>query len=221
MRILLIEDDDLLGDGLKTGLIQESYTVDWVQDGNLALSALKTQEYDLVILDLGLPGISGLDVLSHFRKAGNSTPVLILTARDHVEDRIKGLDTGADDYLVKPFDLEELFARLRALHRRRIGQTDTVLAHGDITLDPATHQITRAGKSVTLSVREFVVLQHLLENVGRVIPRARLEDKLYGWGKEIESNSVEVFVHHIRKKLGSKLINTIRGVGYVIEKHKQ
>lgn len=220
MRILLIEDDDLLGDGLKTGLVQENYTVDWVQNGNLALSALKTQEYDLVVLDLGLPGISGLEVLSQFRKTGNTTPVLILTARDHVEDRVKGLDTGADDYLVKPFDLEELFARLRALHRRRVGQTDTVLTHGDITLDPATHEITKAGKSVALSVREFVVLQHLLENVGRVIPRARLEDKLYGWDNEIESNSVEVFIHHIRKKLGSKLINTIRGVGYVIEKNQ-
>jgi len=218
MQVLLIEDDELLGDGLKAGLMQEDYVVDWYQDGNSALKAALNQEYDIIVLDLGLPGISGLDILKKIRSRGKVTPVLILTARDFIDDRIKGLDTGADDYMVKPFDLEELCARLRALHRRGMGRADPVIEYDDIKLNPAAHTVTKSDKAIILSTREFVVLQHLLENIGRVIPRSRLEDHVYGWETDIESNSVEVFIHHLRKKLGASLIRTVRGVGYTIEK---
>lgn len=218
MHVLLIEDDELLGDGLKAGLMQEDYIVDWYQDGKSALSAALNQEYDLVVLDLGLPGVSGLDILKKIRKRGITTPVLILTARDFVDDRIEGLDTGADDYMVKPFDLEELCARIRALHRRGLGRADPLIEYKDIKLNPAAHTVTKSDVEVTLSTREFVVLQHLLENIGRVIPRARLEEHVYGWEMDIESNSVEVFIHHLRKKLGTDIIRTVRGVGYIIER---
>lgn len=218
MRILLVEDDALLGDGLKVGLQQSGYAVDWVQDGHLADSALQCQAYDLLILDLGLPGLSGFEVLKQARQRNQQLPVLILTAHDHIDDRVKGLDMGADDYLIKPFDLDELCARLRALHRRATGHAMPLLHCGGISLDPAAHKVSQDGDEVKLSAREFAVLQQLLENIGRVIPKARLEDRLYGWGSEVESNSVEVFVHHLRKKLGNDLIKTIRGVGYIIEK---
>lgn len=217
MRVLLVEDDELLGDGLCTGLKQTGYTVDWVKDGQSAENALVDNDFDLVVLDINLPKLSGLDVLRNIRRRGDSIPVLILTARDAVPDRVEGLDSGADDYLVKPVDLDELCARLRVLQRRSAGRSDPIIQHGDVTLDPAAHRVTLNSEPVNLSMREFVLLQHLLENVGRVIPRARLEQKLYGWEGEVESNSLEVFIHHLRKKLGSDLIRTVRGVGYMIE----
>jgi DNA-binding response OmpR family regulator len=217
MRVLLAEDDDLLGDGLKTGLKQEGYTVDWVKDGQSAENALLDNEFDLVVLDLGLPKKAGLDVLKQIRSSGKHLPVLILTARDSVQDRVTGLDSGADDYLVKPFDLEELCARLRVLQRRTGGRSAPLIVHGTISLDPAAHKVLLDGEPINLSMREFVLLQHLMENIGRVIPRARLEEKLYGWDAEVESNSLEVFIHHLRKKLGTDFIRTVRGVGYMIE----
>ena len=217
MRVLLVEDDELLGDGLRAGLKQAGYTIDWVTDGQSADSALTDNDFDLVVLDINLPKMSGLEVLRNVRKRGENIPVLLLTARDSVPDRVEGLDSGADDYLVKPVDLDELCARLRVLQRRSAGRSDPVIQYGDITLDPAAHRVTVSNKPISLSMREFILLQHLLENVGRVIPRARLEQKLYGWEGEVESNSLEVFIHHLRKKLGSDLIRTVRGVGYMIE----
>jgi DNA-binding response OmpR family regulator len=218
MRILLVEDDTLLGDGVRAGLAQDGYAVDWVQDGKAALTALEAERYDLVLLDLGLPRLTGLEVLRALRGRGNAVPVLILTARDRVADRVAGLDAGADDYLVKPFDLEELAARIRALTRRQGGRAEPVIRHGDIVLDPAAHSVTRAGKPVELSPREFAVLSELLHNAGTVLSKARLEQSLYGWDQEVESNAVEVHVHHLRRKLGSGLIKTLRGIGYTVEK---
>jgi len=218
MRILIVEDDSLLGDGIRVGLTQSSYTVDWVEDGEAAETALLTNEYELIVLDLGLPKISGLDVLKNIRASGNDIPVIILTAQDGVEDRIKGLDSGADDYLTKPFDLEELTARLRALLRRRGGRSTPIIEHSNITLDPASHTVKKEGECVDISPREFTILQLLLENQNKVMSRNRLEEGLYAWNDEVESNTVEVHIHHIRKKLGAKLIRTIRGVGYIIDK---
>ena len=220
MRVLLVEDDKLLGNGLKAGLGQAGYTVDWVQDGVSADAALSTEGFDLVVLDLGLPRLPGIDVLKRLRARGNNVPVLILTARDTVSERVEGLDSGADDYLIKPFDLDELTARLRALQRRHAGRPEPVLRHGDIVLDPAAYTVTLREEPVSLSTSEFALLQLLLENVGRVMPRTRLEQTLYGWDGEAESNSLEVFIHHLRKKLGAELIRTVRGVGYVIERHR-
>jgi DNA-binding response OmpR family regulator len=216
MRLLLVEDDSLLGDGIRAGLRLGGYTVDWVKDGRAAQLALEAEEYGLVVLDLGLPRLSGLELLRWLRQAGQSLPVLILTARDTVADRVKGLDSGADDYLVKPFDLEELVARVRALLRRSGGRASPLLEHGGIALDLAAHRVTRLGLTVELSPREFAILQQLLENTGRVLSRERLEQSLYGWNEEVESNAVEVHIHHLRKKLGSELIRTVRGVGYMI-----
>lgn len=218
MRILLVEDDSLLGDGLRVGLAQEGYSVDWVKDGRAAQLALEAEPYALVVLDLGLPRISGLELLQWLRRGGNDLPVLILTARDAVADRVQGLDSGADDYLVKPFDLDELAARIRALLRRRGGRASPLLQHGDLVLDPAAHTVTRAGKAVDISPREFALLQELLQNAGRVLSREQLEHSLYGWNEEVESNAVEVHVHHLRKKLGADLIRTVRGVGYLVAK---
>jgi DNA-binding response OmpR family regulator len=218
MRLLLVEDDNLLGDGLYVGLKQAEYTVDWVTDGEAANHALVNENFDLVVLDLGLPEISGIDVLQALRRRNDTTPVLILTAMDSVESRIQGLDSGADDYLVKPFDLEELCARLRALARRYAGRSDPILTHGTLELNPAAHTVTKDGNSISLSSREFVLLLYLMENVGRVASRSRLEETLYGWDGEIESNSLEVFIHHLRKKIGTDVIKTVRGVGYMIEK---
>lgn len=217
MRLLLVEDDQLLGDGLKAGLGQEGYAVDWVSDGESASAALATDDFDLMVLDLGLPDRSGLSVLKELRNRGTSLPVLILTARDTVADRIKGLDAGADDYLVKPFDLEELAARLRAIARRRGGRAVPLLANGEIALDPASRQATRAGVPVELSPREFALLRLFLENCGRALAKTRLEESLYGWGGDVESNTVEVYVHHLRKKFGKECIRTIRGVGYLMD----
>jgi DNA-binding response OmpR family regulator len=218
MRLLLVEDDAMLGDGVRAGLTQEGFTVDWVQDGAAAQLAIRTEPYALTILDLGLPKLAGLDLLKQLRHAGNTMPVLILTARDTVADRVQGLDSGADDYLIKPFDLDELAARIRALLRRNTGRATPQIRHGDIVLDPAAHAVTASGTPVELSTREFAVLQALLESAGRVLSREQLEQQLYGWNEEVESNTVEVHIHHLRKKLGPELVRTVRGVGYMIDK---
>lgn len=216
MRILLAEDDPLLGDGLRAGLRQLGFGVDWVRDGEAAQRELAAQPYAAAVLDLGLPRRDGLDVLSQARRDGLTLPVLILTARDAIPDRIQGLDRGADDYVIKPVDLNELAARLRALIRRSHGQPVELLQAHDITLDPASRRVTQAGQDVTLSTREFDLLQALMLSVGRVLTRDQLEQHLYSWGKEVESNAVEVHIHHLRRKLGSDIIRTIRGVGYVM-----
>ena len=221
MRVLLVEDDTLLGDGVRVGLKQAGFAVDWVQDGQAAKLALETEEYALVVLDLGLPKLSGMDLLKWLRTQVSTLPVLILTARDTVADRVSGLNSGADDYLIKPFDLDELIARLNALLRRSVGQVTLTLQHGDIELTLSTHQVSKNGQTVELSAREFTLLHELLLHVGRVQSREQLEQHLYGWGDEVESNSVEVHIHHLRKKLGTELIRTLRGVGYVIDKRKR
>ena len=218
MRILLVEDDPQLGDGLTVGLRQAGFAVDWVRDGNAADLALHAENFDLVVLDLGLPRLSGMDVLSRARGRGQRMPILILTARDATGDKVSGLDAGADDYLVKPIDLDELTARIRALTRRSAGRADPLLIHGDVVLDPAAHSVTVAGQPVELSSREFSLLQMLLESAGRVLTRSQLEQSLYGWRDEPDSNALEVHIHHLRKKLGSDLIRTLRGVGYTIAK---
>lgn len=218
MRILLVEDDALLGDGVRAGLKQAGFAVDWTQDGQAAKLALETEEYAVMVLDLGLPKLSGMELLKWLRGRESKTPVLILTARDTVADRVAGLNAGADDYLIKPFDLDELIARLNALMRRSVGQVTLTLQHGDIELTPSTHLVKKNGQPVELSAREFSLLHELLLHIGRVQSREQLEQHLYGWGEEVESNSVEVHVHHLRKKLGTALIRTLRGVGYVIDK---
>ena len=216
MRILLVEDDPQLGDGLTIGLRQASFAVDWLKDGNSADHALQSETFDLVVLDLGLPRLSGMEVLSRARSRRQTLPVLILTARDATGDKVSGLDAGADDYLVKPVDLDELAARIRALTRRSAGRAAPLLTRGDLALDPAAHSVTLAGASVELSSREFSLLQMLLENAGRVLSRSQLEQSVYGWRDEPDSNALEVHIHHLRKKLGSELIRTLRGVGYTI-----
>jgi DNA-binding response OmpR family regulator len=218
VRLLLVEDDALLGDGIRNGLKQQEFVVEWLRDGESAVQSLMQDHYDVMVLDLGLPKKHGLDVLREIRGKGNRLPVLILTAQDAVESRVAGLDAGADDYLVKPFDLDELYARLRALLRRAVGRAEPKISYGEIEIDPAAHQVTVAGAAVDLSRREYAVLLELLQNRGRVLSRARLEEGLYELGEQIESNAVEVHVHHLRKKLGSELIRTIRGVGYMIDK---
>jgi len=218
MRVLLVEDDALLGDGIKAGLKQAGFAVDWATDGHNAKLALETEDYALIVLDLGLPKLSGMDLLKWLRASNRKIPVLILTARDTVADRVSGLDAGADDYLIKPFDLDELTARLRALLRRSSGEAAPVLRHGDIELNPASHRVFKAAQPVELSAREFTLLHELLLHLGRVQSREQLEQRLYGWGEEVESNSVEVHIHHLRRKLGANLIRTLRGIGYVIDK---
>lgn len=216
MRILLAEDDPLLGDALRAGLRQAGCQVDWVRDGEAAERELRAEPYAAAVLDLGLPRRDGLDVLAAVRRAGVRLPVLVLTARDAVPDRIRGLDLGADDYVLKPVDLDELAARLRALVRRAHGQADARLQAGGVVLDPATRQVSLDGAPVSLSTREFDLLQALMLDAGRVLSREQLEQRLYGWGTEVESNAVEVHVHHLRRKLGPALIQTVRGVGYVL-----
>lgn len=218
MRILLIEDDDILGDGLRVGLKQFGYTVDWIKEGEQALQALLVDSFDLVVLDIGLPQISGLDILTTMRAKNITTPVMILTARDTIDDRVKGLDLGADDYLVKPFDLNELCARLRALQRRTALRAEPIITYKNITLDPASHVVFKDGEMINISRREFALLQKLLENTGRVINREQLTQTLYGWGDDVDSNALEVHIHNIRRKFGSDFIKTIRGIGYMLEK---
>jgi two-component system, OmpR family, response regulator QseB len=216
VRLLLVEDDPMLGASVQRGLRLEGHAVDWVRDGDDAGEAIRREPYDLVLLDLGLPGRGGLDVLREARRNRSPVPVLVLTARDAVADRVAGLDAGADDYLVKPFDLDELLARVRALVRRSRGRAEPVLEHGALRLDPAAHEVTLDGAPVALSAREFALLEALLEHPGRPMSRARLEERLYGWSEGVESNAVEVHVHALRRKLGARWIQTLRGVGYVI-----
>jgi|SRR6185369_12453294 two-component system, OmpR family, response regulator len=216
MRTLLVEDDALLGDGLRAGLRQAGFEVDWVRDGADAAHAAETESFAAIVLDLGLPNMDGLAVLRRLRARGIKTPILILTARDAVQDRVTGLDAGADDYVVKPVDLAELAARLRALVRRARGEAAPALRRGDLELDPAAHRVVFRGRSVELSAREFALLHELMLNAGRVLSREQLEERLYSWGREVESNAVEVHVHHLRRKLSPRLIRTIRGVGYLM-----
>jgi two-component system OmpR family response regulator/two-component system response regulator QseB len=220
MRILLAEDDPLLGDGLRAGLRQLGFLVDWVRDGEAAVRELCAQPYAAAVLDLGLPLKDGLVALAEARRAGVKVPVLVLTARDAVPDRIRGLDTGADDYVVKPVDLDELAARLRALVRRAHGQPQETLAAQDVLLDPAGRTVLQAGAAVVLSGREFDLLHALLLNAGRVLSREQLEAHLYSWGQEVDSNAVEVHIHHLRRKLGPALILTVRGVGYTLARER-
>jgi len=217
MRILLVEDDELLGDGLAAGLRHCGYSVDWLRDGESARTALATEEYAALVLDLGLPRLDGMSVLRGLRAAGNAIPVLILTARDSTWDKVGGLDSGADDYLVKPVDLDELAARLRALTRRASGQSTPLLRAGDVELDPAARRVRLKAEPVELSAKEYAILEMLMRNAGRMISRAQLESALYGWGEGVESNAVEVHIHHLRRKLGAGLIRTVRGIGYLVE----
>jgi DNA-binding response OmpR family regulator len=224
MRLLLVEDDRLIGDALRSALRLDGHAVDWVRDVASALAALASERFDLVLLDLGLPEDSapgrptdasgGLGVLRWLRGRHDAVPVIVLTARDGPGDRVAGLDNGADDYLVKPFDLDELGARMRAVQRRHRGRAQTLLQHGGVSLDPATRQVTRDGAPLLLSAREFAVLEALMERPGALLSRAQLEDRLYGWGDAVESNAVPVYIHQLRRKLGSGFIRNVRGLGY-------
>jgi two-component system response regulator QseB len=214
MRVFLIEDDGLLGDGLKVGLQQAGWTVDWVRDGDAAQKALRSGVFDLVVLDLGLPKTPGLEVLRWLRARGNRVPVLILTARDAVKERVTALDAGADDYVGKPFDLDELCARVRALHRRSLGSASAVLSHGGIAIDTSGRSVTCDGRQIALSPKEFAILQTLVENAGKVVPRERLMTSIYGWDDDIGSNVLEVHIHHLRRKLATASLKAVRGVGY-------
>jgi DNA-binding response OmpR family regulator len=217
MRLLLIEDDPMIGDSIVEGLHGEHYAVDWVKDGQSAQLALVDDVYDLILLDLGLPRRSGLDVLRHYRHGGGAARVLIITARDSTAERVAGLDSGADDYLVKPFDLDELFARVRALVRRGAGRVQPDIVHRGVTLRMATHEAFRDGEPLSLSAREFALLTALLDPPGRVLSKARLEQKLYSWNDGVESNTIDVYLHRLRKKLGADFIKNVRGVGYLVE----
>lgn len=214
MRLLLVEDDALLGDGIRAGLMLAAYAVDWVQDGKMALLALADHSYDACVLDLGLPGKDGLTVLREMRSRGDQTPVLLLTARDTPEDKITGLDHGADDYLTKPFDLGELQARIRALLRRAGGKAQPLLEHRGVSLDPASKRVSFNGQEVPLSAREYALLHALISQPGHIRSRNQLEESLYAWGDETGSNTVEVYIHHLRKKFGADFIRTVRGLGY-------
>lgn len=218
MRLLLVEDDAMIGEAVLQVLRDEHYAVDWVRDGVMADTALKTEPYDLVLLDLGLPKRDGLDVLRALRARRASVPVLVATARDAVGDRIAGLDAGADDYVVKPYDIDELLARIRALLRRSAGRGEPVFEHKGVRLNPATREATLQGQPVSLSAREWAVLEALLVRPGAVLSRAQLEEKLFSWKDDISSNAVEVYIHGVRKKLGNELIQTVRGLGYVVPK---
>lgn len=220
MRALLVEDDPMIGDVVQAALKDEAYAVDWVNDGITAINTLRTQPYDVVLLDLGLPGKDGLQVLGALRSSGNAMPVVIMTARDALEDRIQGLDAGADDYLLKPFEMRELLARMRAVMRRKGGSSLPVLRNNVVSLDPASHEVLLLSTQQTwrLSNREFSLLQALLIRPGAILSRSELEEKMYGWGEEVESNAVEYFIHGLRKKLGSDVIKNVRGVGWMVSK---
>jgi two-component system OmpR family response regulator len=218
MRILLVEDDSMIGESLLDLLRAEHYAVDWVRDGALADKVLRDESYDLVLLDLGLPGMDGLDVLRALRQRGNRVPVLIATARDAVQSRVAGLDAGADDYVLKPYDLDELLARMRAHVRRAAGRAEPVYTQHGVSINPATREVSVDGQPVVLSAREWAVLEPLIARPGMVLSRAQIEEKLYGWKDEVSSNTVEVFIHGLRKKLGAELIRNVRGVGYMVPK---
>jgi len=217
MRLLLAEDDRMIGESLEEALRKEHYAVDWAHDGTAATLALETHNYDLILLDIGLPKKTGLQVLTDYRKQGGNNPVLLITARDGVSDRVQGLDGGADDYLVKPFDLNELLARLRALLRRNTGQISLESSHAGLVLNPATHTAIFNQQSLDLSAKEFAVLHTLIMNPSKLVSRDTLEQSLYGWNEEIESNTVEVYIHQLRKKLGAEFIINVRGVGYKLK----
>ena len=219
MRLLLVEDDKMIGETVLDLLRAQNYAVDWVRDGPLADAAMQSQHYDLVLLDLGLPGRDGLDLLRQWRARHSRTPVLIATARDSVADRVAGLNAGADDYVLKPYDLDELQARIRALLRRSAGQAEPVYEHLGVCINPATREVTLHGQPVILSAREWAVLEPLLARPGMILSRAQLEEKLYSWKDEISSNAVEVYVHGLRKKLGADLIQTVRGLGYLVPRN--
>jgi two-component system response regulator QseB len=218
MRLLLVEDDVMIGEGVRQGLREDGFTLDWVREGNAAERALRTNVYDGVLLDLGLPKKDGLEVLRSLRRRGERIPVLVITARDSVSNRIEGLDTGADDYITKPFDLDELAARVRAVLRRHSGRAESLIQVGALALNAATHEATFEGRVLPLSPNEFALLEVFAGRPGIVFSRAQLEEKLYGWGQEVESNTVEVYIHNLRKKLGQGFIKNIRGVGYTIPK---
>lgn len=218
MRVLLVEDDGMIAEAVCTALQQDGHVVDWMRDGTSAAAALAASSFDIVLLDLGLPKRGGLDVLKDARAQGIGTPVIIITARDDVQSRVAGLDTGADDYLIKPFDLDELAARMRSVLRRVAGRGEPIIEHAGIRLNPVTREVSRHGEAVQLSAREYAVLEALLLRPGAVLSRAQLEDRLYGWGGDIESNAIEVYVHSLRRKLGSDAIRTLRGIGYCVPK---
>lgn len=217
MRLLLVEDDEILGEGLVEGLKMEGYAVDWLTNGRLADEALKINSYELIVLDLNLPDMEGLDILKALRARKDETPVMVLTAKDTVPDRVMGLDSGADDFVIKPFELDEVCARLRALARRNEGRSVPNIEYKGIVLDPASHQVTWNDEKIDLSQKEFEILSFLMGNIGKVISRARLEESLYSWDSDVESNTVEVHIHHLRKKLDPSIIRTVRGVGYIID----
>jgi len=217
MRVLVVEDDKMLGEGIRDGLQHMGYTIDWLQDGLSAEQALATSEFDIMLLDLGLPGQDGMELLRKLRRHKNDIPVLIITARDQLQDRIAGLDQGADDYLVKPFDLLEVAARLRAITRRKQGYSQPAIELSEIRIDPAAREVTQRGQSILLSSQEYAVLETLAYSQGRVVSRSKLHEHLYGWGDGAESNVLEVCIHHLRKKLGTNLIQTVRGIGYIIK----
>lgn len=220
MRVLLVEDDRFLGDGIRAGLKHYGHTVDWVTDGRAAIDVITAshETFDIIVLDIGLPKVSGLSVLGTIREKNITTPVIMLTAKDTIEDRVTGLDKGADDYITKPFDLDELCARMRARQRRSKSRVKPLIIHGDLAVDPASHVVTYGGEEILISRREFALLLKLLENAGRVISREQLNQTLYGWSENIDSNALEVHIHNLRKRFGNKLIRTIRGVGYMVEK---
>ncbi len=218
LDILLVEDDELLGDGIQSVLQRRGMEIDWVRDGVSAMNSLKIGHYDVVLLDLNIPWLSGLDVIARLRESGNQIPVLVLTARSEVVDRVAALDNGADDYMVKPFDIDEMCARIRALHRRHRGREPLRLHHGDLILDPASRTVLHNDSEISLSTREFDILRALMENMGRVMSRRKLNETIYRIDDEVESNAIEVHIHHLRRKLGEHPIRTVRGVGYVIEK---
>jgi two-component system, OmpR family, response regulator QseB len=218
MRILLIEDDELLGEGLETALASAGHGVEWFRHGTAGLAAARIGEFDLLLLDLGLPGLDGVELLRRLRGGSNPLPVIIITARDTVDARVAGLDAGADDYLIKPFEVDELHARIRAVSRRRAGRAEPLLHHGELTLDPLARRATWRGEELALPRREFDLLMTLVENAGRIISRESLEQRLYGWQDDVASNAVEVYVHHLRKKLAPELIRTVRGVGYTVDR---
>lgn len=218
MRLLLVEDDESLGEAVKTGLTQFGYIVDWLKNGEIARSILKSETFDLILLDLGLPKLEGLQLLHSIRANGDTTPVIILTARESVEDRVKGLDGGADDYIIKPFDLNELSARIRALTRRSQGRADTEIHYRNLTLDPASHTVIIDNTTINFPRREFALLLKLLENQGQVVTREQIMQSIYSWDDDVDSNTLEVHIHSLRKKLNADYIRTIRGIGYMIEK---
>lgn len=218
MRVLLVEDDCMIGEAVQQALKDASYAVDWVRDGATASVTLDSQDYGMVLLDLGLPKKDGMEVLRSIRTRNNPVPVLVITARDAVDDRIRGLDSGADDYLLKPFELRELLARMRAVIRRKGGSSGPTLSNGVLTLDPATHEATLGGVTCRLSGREFSLLQALLIRPGAILSRSELEDRIYGWGEEVESNAIDVLIHYVRRKFDKDIIRNVRGAGWMIVK---